>query len=95
VPAPKPVATLPKPAVPVPVPKVTVTPLPSTTVAVDPDPFSVGDTVKITAGDKFPGLTAKVLKVDTAKNIVTLEVNVIGIVKPRIDLPYTSVTLVP
>ena len=94
VPAPKPAAPLPKPPAPLPVPKVTATPLPSTTVAVDPDPFSVGDTVKITAG-QYVGVTAKVLKVDTVKNVVTVEVNVLGLAKPTIDLPYGSVALVP
>ncbi|KRE44018.1 KOW motif-containing protein [Knoellia sp. Soil729] len=98
--APKPTtAPLPKPkpvpAVPVPpLPKVTATPLPSTTVAVDPDPFSVGDTVKITAG-KYLGLSAKVLKVDTTKKTVTVEVNVVGLIKPQIVLPYADVKLVP
>ena len=96
--APKPTtAPLPKrlPAVPVPpLPKVTVTPLPSTTVAVDPDPFSVGDTVKITAGT-YLNLSAKVLKVDTVKNTVTLEVNVLGLLKPKIVLPYSDVELLP
>ena len=96
--APKPTtAPLPKrlPAVPVPpLPKVTVTPLPSTTVAVDPDPFSVGDTVKITAGT-YLNLSAKVLKVDTVKNTVTLEVNVLGLLKPRLVLPYSDVDLLP
>ena len=82
VPAPKPVAPLPKPAVPVPVPKVTVTPLPSTTVAVDPDPFSVGDTVKITAAGPYLGVTTKVLKVDTVKNTVTVSIAVGPLLPP-------------
>ncbi|PRY53471.1 membrane-bound lytic murein transglycosylase B [Knoellia remsis] len=89
-PAPKPTVA---PKLPVPVPKVTATPLPSTTVAVDPDPFSPGDTVKITAGE-YLGLSAKVLKVDTAANTVTVEVNVLGLLKPSVVLPYSSVKLV-
>jgi hypothetical protein len=93
VPAPKPVAPLPKPAVPVPVPKVTVTPLPSTTVAVDPDPFSVGDTVKITAGT-YLGITAKIAKVDTVKDTVTVSVKT-GLLTVPVVLPYSAVTLVP
>ncbi|CAN7318568.1 lytic murein transglycosylase [Knoellia sp. LjRoot47] len=91
-PAPKP-APLPKPAVPVPLPKVTATPLPSTTVAVDPDPFSVGDTVKITAG-QYLGVSTKVAKVDTVKNTVTVSVKV-GLVTIPVVLPYKDVVLVP
>jgi len=93
VPAPKPVAPLPKPAVPVPVPRVTATPLPSTTVAVDPDPFSVGDTVKITAGP-YLGVTAKIAKVDTVKNTVTVSVKS-GLLTIPVVLPYSAVTLLP
>lgn len=86
--APKPV-----PALPVPLPRITATPLPSTTVAVDPDPFSPGDTVRITAG-QYLGLSAKVLKVDTVKKTVTIEVVVLGVKLPVV-LPYGSVTLLP
>ncbi|KGN30618.1 hypothetical protein N802_06370 [Knoellia sinensis KCTC 19936] len=83
-PAPKPV---------VPLPKVTATPLPSTTVGVDPDPFSVGDTVKITAGQHV-GLSARILKVDTSKDTVTVAVTVLGVDIPVV-LPYSDVALVP
>ncbi|MFC7486280.1 KOW motif-containing protein [Knoellia sp. CPCC 206453] len=88
-----PTAPKPVPAIPVPLPKVTATPLPSTTVTVDPDPFSPGDTVKITAG-QYLGLSAKILKVDTVKNTVTVEVVVLGVKLPVV-LPYSSVQLLP
>lgn len=92
---PKPsVAPVPVPKPPaVPLPKVTATPLPSTTVAVDPDPFSVGDTVKITAG-QYLGITAQVAKVDTVKNTVTVSVKT-GLLTVPVVLPYGSVVLVP
>ncbi len=92
--APVPAAPLPAPALPVPLPKITATPLPSTTVKVDPDPFSVGDTVKITAGP-YIGLSLKVVKVDTVKNTVTVEVAGPLGVKLPIVLPYGDVQLVP
>lgn len=91
--APKPTTPKPAPKLPVPLPKITATPLPSTTVAVDPDPFSPGDTVKITVG-QYIGLSAKVLKVDTVKNTLTVEVVVLGLKLP-IVLPYGSVALQP
>ncbi len=62
-------------------------------MTVDPDPFSPGDTVKITAG-QYLGLSAKILKVDTVKNTVTVEVNVLGVKLPVV-LPYSSVQLLP
>jgi hypothetical protein len=90
--APAPVPALPAPTAPA-VPKVTATPLPSTTVAADPDPFSPGDTVKITAG-KYLGVSGKVLKVDTVKDTVTVEVVALGVKLPVV-LPYTDVELLP
>ncbi|MFC7491228.1 MULTISPECIES: lytic murein transglycosylase [unclassified Knoellia] len=85
VPKPKPVPAPPPPTL----PKVTATPVPSTTVKVDPDPFSPGDTVKITAGAHV-GVTTKILKVDTVKNTVTVAVTVLGAEVP-VTLPYSSI----
>lgn len=88
-PAPKaPAVPLPKPPA-VPLPKPPAVPLPTPTVAVNPDPFAVGDTVKITAGP-YLGTSAKVLKVDTVKNTVTVGVPVLGGELPVV-LPYSSV----
>ena len=49
--------------------------------------------MKITAG-QYLGLSAKILKVDTVKNTVTVEVVVLGIKLPVV-LPYGSVQLLP
>ncbi|GAA4112212.1 hypothetical protein GCM10022415_06810 [Knoellia locipacati] len=93
VPAPKPPAVpLPKPPT-VPLPKPPVVPVPTPTVAVDPDPFAVGDTVKITAGP-YLGVTAKILKVDTVKDTVTVSVKS-GLLTVPVVLPYSAVTLLP
>ncbi|WP_404384918.1 hypothetical protein LL946_03765 [Knoellia locipacati] len=93
-PAPQPpAAPAPLPKAPAPLPKVTATPLPSTTVAVDPDPFSVGDTVLIKVGP-YSGVTTKITKVDTVKNTVTVSVKS-GLLTVPVVLPYGSVALVP
>ncbi|KGN36676.1 KOW motif-containing protein [Knoellia subterranea] len=49
--------------------------------------------MKITAGE-YLGLSAKILKVDTTKKTVTVELVVLGIKLP-IVLPYGSVQLLP